>query len=70
MSFISANLRDFDAICASFKWNIPEYSNIAHEVCDRHTRHADDVALFYEHADGNVGVLGNIPLKRSNGLGG
>lgn len=52
MSLISANLRDFDAICASFKWNIPEYSNIAHEVCDRHTRHADDVALFYEHADG------------------
>jgi acetyl-CoA synthetase len=52
MSLISANLRDFDAICASFKWNIPEYYNIAHEVCDRHTRHADDVALFYEHADG------------------
>ncbi len=52
MSLISANLRDFDAICASFKWNIPEYSNIAHDVCDRHTRHADDVALFYEHADG------------------
>ena len=21
-------------------------------MCDRHTRHADDVALFYEHADG------------------
>ena len=52
MSLIGANLRDFDAICASFKWNIPEYSNIAHEVCDRHTRHADDVALFCEHADG------------------
>ncbi|MEE9560878.1 MAG: acyl-CoA synthetase [Acidiferrobacterales bacterium] len=52
MSLISATLRDFDAICASFKWNIPEYSNIAHDVCDRHTRHADDVALFYEHADG------------------
>ena len=52
MSLIGANLRDFDAICASFKWNIPEYSNIAHDVCDRHTRYADDVALFYEHADG------------------
>lgn len=52
MSLIGANLRDFDAICASFKWNIPEYSNIAHEVCDRHTRHADDVALFCEHGDG------------------
>ncbi|MFQ5757347.1 MAG: AMP-binding protein [Acidiferrobacterales bacterium] len=52
MSLIGANLRDFDAICASFKWNIPEYYNIAHEVCDRHTRHAGDVALFYEHAGG------------------
>ncbi|MFQ5935930.1 MAG: acyl-CoA synthetase [Acidiferrobacterales bacterium] len=44
--------RDFDAIRANFKWEVPEYYNIAHEVCDRHVRYRDAIALYYESTDG------------------
>ncbi|MCZ6680503.1 MAG: AMP-binding protein [Candidatus Poribacteria bacterium] len=36
-----------------FRWNIPEYFNIAHEVCDKHTAIRDEVALWYETAHGH-----------------
>ncbi len=50
MNLIDPRARDFDAICRSFKWNVPRYYNIAHEVCDRHVRHQSEVALYCESA--------------------
>jgi acetyl-CoA synthetase len=52
MNLIDSTARDFDAICRSFRWNVPQYYNIAHEVCDRHSRHRNDVALYCENATG------------------
>jgi acetyl-CoA synthetase len=53
MNLIDPNARDFDAVCRSFKWDVPHYYNIAHEVCDRHSAHRSDVALYCENASGH-----------------
>ena len=45
---------DYDAVCRSFQWRIPEFYNIGVDICDRHAGDADQVALIYETAEGNV----------------
>jgi len=42
----------FDAIYASFRWNIPDHLNIAHQVCERHQADAERIAVYYENAAG------------------
>jgi len=49
---IDPNQSDFDAICANFRWEIPEKLNIAHQVCERHQSNPDHIAVFYENAEG------------------
>ena len=53
MRLIDDSLTDFDRICRGFSWSIPEYLNIAHQVCERHQQRADQVAIYAENADGN-----------------
>ncbi len=43
----------FRRICSSFSWSIPEYLNIAHQVCERHQQRADQVAIYTENAAGD-----------------
>ena len=52
MRLIDDSLSDFDRICNSFRWSIPEYLNVAHQVCERHQRHADRVAVYSENVAG------------------
>ena len=53
MSLIDDSLTDFDRICRDFNWSIPEYLNIAHQVCERHQQRADQVAIYTENAAGD-----------------
>ena len=46
MRLIDDSLTDFDMICSRFNWAIPEYLNIAHQVCERHQQRADQVAIY------------------------
>ncbi|MEM7344839.1 MAG: acyl-CoA synthetase [Chloroflexota bacterium] len=36
-----------------FTWEIPDYFNIGHDVCDKHTDRQDEVALWYENSEGD-----------------
>lgn len=54
MRLIEPDQRNFDEICASFRWEIPIHYNIAHEVCDKHEQRSNDVALFYENDRGDT----------------
>ncbi len=48
----------YDTCYSMFKWNIPEYFNIATAICDRHAdSHPDQRAIIYEAADGEVKEL-------------
>ena len=49
---IDPNQSDFDAICANFRWEIPDKLNIAHQVCERHQSNPDHIAVYYENAEG------------------
>ena len=53
MRLIDDSLTDFDRICSRFNWSIPEYLNIAHQVCERHQQRGDQVAIYTENAAGN-----------------
>ena len=52
MHLIDPSAADFDAICRSFRWSVPEQLNIARQVCDRHRDRSDQVALYFENRDG------------------
>jgi acetyl-CoA synthetase len=49
---ISHRSKDFDQAYADFKWQVPEYFNIAEGVCDRHHDLANRIAIFYENEQG------------------
>jgi acetyl-CoA synthetase len=36
----------YEEIYASFRWQLPERYNIAHDVCDRHAVHPERLAHF------------------------
>lgn len=63
MRMIADEHRDFDAIYRQFDWNIPEHYNIGVDVCDRHTRVAEQVALYWENAAGERRTLTFGQLK-------
>lgn len=45
-------LRTYEEICAAHRWNIPDYYNIAEDICDRNAREVPDrQAYFIEHDD-------------------
>lgn len=45
---------DFDTLYREFSWNIPAHFNMADAICDRHTALADQIALYYEHENGQT----------------
>ena len=45
---------NFGVLQETFRWQIPEYFNIAEAVCDRHQAHRDRVALYWEDASGQA----------------
>jgi len=52
MRLIDNSITDFDSICNRFRWSIPEYLNVAQQVCERHQARADQVAVYAENSLG------------------
>ncbi len=52
MQLISRDMGDWDSIYENFRWNVPEYFNMAQVVCDRHAEDPRKTALFYEDDQG------------------
>ncbi|KAA3631279.1 MAG: AMP-dependent synthetase [Proteobacteria bacterium] len=53
--FDPSSVSDFDALCRSFRWRIPERFNIAHAVIDRHRAIGNHVAVYCEDESGRKG---------------
>jgi len=45
---------DYEAVCRSFRWRIPDIYNIGVDISDRHAGDPDRVALIYETAEGRI----------------
>ncbi len=43
---------DFDGLRRDFRWQLPEFFNIGVDVCDRHRDRSEQIAIYYETADG------------------
>ncbi len=54
MKLIDPKGTSWDKIRKNFRWQIPEYFNIAEAICDRHAGDAAKIALIYENEDGTV----------------
>ena len=52
MRLIDSTPGDWDSIRQGFRWQVPQFFNIAEAVCDRHARDRDRVALYYENDEG------------------
>jgi acetyl-CoA synthetase len=52
MRLIDPAAKDFDQIRRDFRWSIPDKLNLAYQVCDRHRQLAEQVAVYYESAEG------------------
>jgi acetyl-CoA synthetase len=50
-----------------FVWNVPEQFNIAHVCCQRWASdplHSENIAVYYEHSQGNCATLSYAQLQR------
>ena len=53
---IDPAVKSYDEAFESFRWEVPEFYNIAEDTCDRHAENpatAGRVALYYEDEAGN-----------------
>lgn len=57
--------KTYDAVYNAFRWNIPEFYNMAYDVCDRHAEHQPDkVALIVEQYGSNPHYLIFAAIRR------
>jgi acetyl-CoA synthetase len=67
-------MRDYDALCREFRWEIPASFNIGVAVCDRWAeRDPRRAAILHQHADGRVdavdyGTLREMSNRLANAL--
>ncbi len=64
MRLIDPSATDFDAIRSEFQWSIPKQLNVAYQVCERHQRQAQRVAIYYENATGQRSSYSFGDLKK------
>ena len=64
MNLLDNNVHDWDLLCSTFKWEVPEYYNIAYAVCDKHRGLQDRIALYYENDSGHEKTFTFGDLKR------
>jgi len=55
--------KTYAEVCRAFRWNIPEYYNIAVDICDRHAQGGKRPALIYENEKGEVQTYSFALLK-------
>lgn len=73
MRLIKKDTGNFEAIRRTFKWEVPQWFNIGHDVCDKHEGLMDEVALWYENAEGEratytFGQIRSLSNKLANAL--
>lgn len=56
--------KTYEEVSRSFRWNIPEFYNIAVDICDRHAAAGDRTALIYETERGQVQTFGFAQLQQ------
>lgn len=56
--------KTYDEVYNSFKWNVPEYYNIADDVCDRWADDPARIALIYENEDKKVERFSFADVRR------
>ena len=54
MSLVNKAWGSWAEIRSQFSWNVPQWFNIADDVCDRHTALRDQVALWHENLQGQA----------------
>jgi len=54
----------YEEVCRAFRWDIPEYYNIAVDICDRHAAAGARPALIYETETGEVQTFDFPTLKQ------
>ena len=60
-------VRDYDALCREFRWQLPASFNIAVAVCDRWAeREPRRVAILYQHADGRLDKVDYGTLRETS----
>jgi len=64
MRLIDPSATDFDQIYSQFQWSIPEYLNVANQVCERHQAQAQQIAVYYENAAGQRASYSFADLKK------
>lgn len=65
--------KTYDEVCASFRWEIPEFYNIGVDICDKWAHQRYRLALIYENEKGQVEQytfwdLRRLSNKLANGL--
>ena len=46
--------RDYRMLCDTFRWEVPEYYNIAVDICDKWAHQPDRLALIYKSDNGQT----------------
>jgi acetyl-CoA synthetase len=64
MQFIDSTATDFDDVHRRFRWSIPEYLNIAQQVCERHQQDSARPAIYYENDNGETAAYDFSALKK------
>ncbi len=64
MQLINPTAKDFAALCREFRWQVPEYLNIAVQTCERHQADHTRTAILYENARGDIAHYSFGDLKR------
>jgi acetyl-CoA synthetase len=60
-------VRDYDALCREFRWQLPASFNIAVAVCDRWAeREPRRVAILYQHADRRLDKIDYGTLRETS----
>ncbi len=64
---------DYQTLCDTFRWEVPEYYNIGVDICDKWAHQPDRLALIYEDETGRTRRYTFLDLKRrsnrlANGL--
>ena len=56
--------KDYETLCAQFRWQIPDYYNLGVDICDKWADHPDRLALIYDNATGQTETYTFQDLKR------
>ncbi len=63
MRLIEPEIANFDTIYDQFQWSVPEYLNIACQVCERHQSDPGRIAVYYENLGGETATYNFGQLK-------